>query len=274
MSAEHKPHSSPGEVEAANEYERRIAWTMADKVANVQRWLPTDDVSTARRDLASLVEQYEGLQTEVQKWREGYSPELRELEELREQFEALHRKAESVVDSWLLWQNDVDIAHLDHACSELNALLQSNPANEQEIARRVATTMSLKDVVDEDHPASVSEGVIPRPQGPSTDGNSSVGAAPSETFDPASRPEVSERGADSTRTSASRGASRSNPRSETSDPSPASSPEPITEQLARAGLCPNCGGTGEDYNWFVGEPTKCLKCDGSGEAQSPAKEPE
>lgn len=59
------PHSSPGEVEAANEYERRIAWTMADRVANVQRWLPTDDVSTARRDLASLVEQLEAAQREL-----------------------------------------------------------------------------------------------------------------------------------------------------------------------------------------------------------------
>lgn len=33
-------------------------------------------------------------------------------------------------------------------------------------------------------------------------------------------------------------------------------------------LCPKCGGTGEDYDWFVGEPTKCSKCNGSGAAPS------
>lgn len=71
MSAARLPHISPGEIEAANEYERRIAWTVADRVANVQRWLPTDDVSTARRDLSSLVEQLEAAREALRQIRDA-----------------------------------------------------------------------------------------------------------------------------------------------------------------------------------------------------------
>ena len=53
-------------------------------------------------------------------------------------------------------------------------------------------------------------------------------------------------------------------------PAPAKGPQSIDAQLAGQGFCPNCGGTGEDYNWFVGEPTKCSKCDGSGMVEDPA----
>lgn len=53
-----------------------------------------------------------------------------ERDRLEEQHAALVSLAESVRDSWVLWQNDVDIAHLDHACSELDNWLARQAARE------------------------------------------------------------------------------------------------------------------------------------------------
>lgn len=53
-----------------------------------------------------------------------------DYDSLVEQHAALIRIAESVRDSWVLWQNDVDIAHLDHACSELDNWLVRQAARE------------------------------------------------------------------------------------------------------------------------------------------------
>lgn len=98
---------------------------------------PTDVMVTLERNalaaLDSLFEQLEAAQEAAQKnWDEHSERQLaaldrdpeRELRRVKEQLEELSRHAEAVRDSYDLWLNGVDIAHLDHACSELNDWLK------------------------------------------------------------------------------------------------------------------------------------------------------